>query len=312
MEKFPQINLQALDKRTVAQMGNYWKASKSANTWRAYERHLTQFQAWCENYDFTAEKISPAVINTYLTDAADHYSLSSIEQIMAALRFWFDQADGPNPTNHVSVKRLMEGIRREKGRLVKQSPALRFEKIQQVCIELAAQEGAKALRDRCLLLLGYFGAFRRSELAALYRQDLHESERGFTVMVRKSKTDQHGKGMLKAMPYRKEALTCPASTLKKYLDLLPVADNQPLFTSINRWGKVSQKAISDKAVDLIVKEYFGKEYSAHSLRAGFITDARKRGASDAAITAQTGQKAVTLERYTRFVDVWEMNAALDI
>jgi integrase len=171
------------------------------------------------------------------------------------------------------------------------------------------------LRDRALLLLGFAGAFRRSELVSLDVEDLEFSRAGLVVRLRRSKTDQEGQGRRIGVPRGQRAETCPLMALQAFLKAASI-ESGPLFRGVNRHGQLLQGRLSDRAVALVVKrrvEAVGldpERFAGHSLRAGLATSAAAAGASERAIAKQTGHKSMAvLRRYIRDGDLFRDNAA---
>jgi integrase len=170
-------------------------------------------------------------------------------------------------------------------------------------------------RDRALLLVGFAGAMRRSELVGLDVTDITHRDEGLAITIRSSKTDQEGAGRQVAIPIGRDPETCPVRALQGWLDAAGIEDG-PVFRPIDRHGNVSPDRLSDRAVALIVKrsaEGAGLDpslYSGHSLRAGFATTAAANGASERAIANQTGHKSMeVLRRYVRHGSLFTDNAA---
>ncbi|MEL6845685.1 MAG: site-specific integrase, partial [Bacteroidota bacterium] len=260
----------------------------------------------------------PASIDTiaaYILNLEDHYKLSSLQRKVSSISKAHQEAGyvEENPVASPQIRELMKGLRRDyKSKGQTQAPAIRLAQITPVCQGLLADGGMKAVRDRAIILIGFFGAFRRSEVASLMAEDIQRNENGLTITLRYSKTDQEGEGFVKAFPYRADMATCPVRALDLWQNNSGSLSGI-LFRSVDRWGNVKDKSISDRDVDRIVRYYFGPDYSAHSLRAGFVTEAAAKGANTQAIMRQTGHKsAPTVQRYTRFNDAWEGNAVMDI
>jgi integrase len=133
-----------------------------------------------------------------------------------------------------------------------------------------------------LLLLGFAGAFRRSELVALDVADLEETEDGFKIVVRRSKTDQEGHGVTIAIVRGHHA--CPVKAVKAWLRAAGITEG-PLFRPVAKGGRLGEQRLTDKSVCDLVKAYAARlglkpaDFGAHSLRAGFLTSAARRGAS---------------------------------
>jgi integrase len=174
--------------------------------------------------------------------------------------------------------------------------------------------GDKGIRDRSLLLLGFAGAFRRSELVSLDVSDLEFVDRGLLVNLRRSKTDQEGEGRKIAIPFARGAV-CPVRALRDWLEIGGITHG-PIFRPINRHGNISGERLTAHAVATIVKERAAAlglnpaRYAGHSLRAGLITSAAAIGVSVWKIKAQSGHRSdAILSRYIRDADLFTNNAA---
>jgi len=179
---------------------------------------------------------------------------------------------------------------------------------------LSHMTGTRGIRDRALILVGFAGAFRRSELVALDYDDVAFVKEGLTLMLRRSKTDQVGEGRKIAIPFARSH-ACPVKALTSWLDHAGI-NSGPLFRNVKKGGDIGLGALSPQSVAAIVKEYAAKagldadRYSGHSLRAGLITSAAKAGVSSWKIREQTGHKSdVMLQRYIRDAKIFEANAA---
>jgi integrase len=174
------------------------------------------------------------------------------------------------------------------------------------------------LRDRALLVLGFAGAFRRSELVALEVADLAFGVEGLTVTIRRSKVDQEGEGEGVGLPYGSHAATCPVRTVRRWLDAAGIVEG-PVFRSVDRHGNVGSQSMAGRSVALIVKraaEGAGLDparFSGHSLRAGLATSAAQAGKSERTIMRQGRWRSVTTaRRYIRDADLYRDNAAAGI
>jgi integrase len=171
------------------------------------------------------------------------------------------------------------------------------------------------VRDRALLLLGFAGAFRRSELVSFNVDDVRVVANGLEVTLRRSKTDQEGEGRLIGVPYGSNPATCPVRAMRAWLDRSEMLDG-PLFRAVDRGGNVGPTRLTAAAVALIVKRHAQRigldpaRFAGHSLRAGFATSAALAGVDALEISRQTGHKSLSMvQRYTRPATIWQMNAA---
>jgi integrase len=170
-------------------------------------------------------------------------------------------------------------------------------------------------RDRAVLLVGFASALRGSELVALNVEDMENRDEGIVLVKRRSKTDQEGVGSRVALPYGSDSETCPVRALRGWLEGAEISTGA-IFRAVDRHGNVSAGRLTQRAVALIVKRSAdlagldGDLYSAHSLRAGFVTTAAANGANERAIAAQTGHRSMeVLRRYVRHATVFTDNAA---
>jgi integrase len=211
------------------------------------------------------------------------------------------------------VRNTLKGIRRTLGTAAAQkSPTLTDDIRAMVGATDACLIGA---RDRALILLGFAGAFRRSELVGLNIADCAFGKDGLTVTLRRSKTDQDGTGRKIGIPYGSNPETCPVRTIQAWLEVAGI-NSGPLFRSINRHGRVQSGRLSDIDVARVVKKLAERagldpvKYAGHSLRAGHATSAAIAGASERSIMAQTGHRSVQMvRRYIRDGSLFRENSA---
>jgi len=234
-------------------------------------------------------------------------ALSSIEQALAAinkaheLKGWF-----PSPTKAPAVRTVMQGIRRTLGQRKRQKEPATADILRSALKDLG--DSLIEVRDRALLLLGFAGAFRRSELAGLNLEDLSFRSEGVLISLRRSKTDQEGHGLSKAIFFASDPKTCPVRALRTWLERSKITEGR-LFRSVDRHGRLG-KSLSDRAIALVVKKRLPEgDFSGHSLRAGFITTAALQGKPERSIMKQTGHRSHRILReYVRTATVFEDNA----
>lgn len=248
----------------------------------------------------------------YLTDLAATHKPGTLQRRVSAISQAHQAAKLPVPTKG-AVAKTMAGIRRTCGTAQRGKTAARTQEIR--AMVATCDEGPLGTRDRALLLLGFAGAFRRSELVGLDVADLHFGTDGLTVTIRRSKTDQEGAGQKVGIPYGSTPATCPVRNLRAWLDASGITDG-PVFRGVDRWGHVLGERLSDKAVARAVKraaEAAGldpAQYAGHSLRAGLATAAAEAGVSERAIMAQTRHKSAPMvRRYIREGNLFRENAA---
>ncbi len=217
-----------------------------------------------------------------------------------------------SPTHHAMVTNTMKGIRRTKGTASEQKTPTLTEDIRAMVD--ATDAGIIGTRDRSMVLLGFAGAFRRSEIVALDVEDCTFGKDGLTVTLRRSKTDQDGVGRKIGIPYGSNPDTCPVRTIQTWLEMAGI-DSGPLFRSINRHGKVRAGRLSGIDVARVVKKLAKRagldpsKYGGHSLRAGHATSAAIAGAKERSIMKQTGHRSVQMvRRYIRDGSLFRENS----
>jgi site-specific recombinase XerD len=204
---------------------------------------------------------------------------STLGRRVAAIRYAHKLASHAVPTEDERVKATMRGIRRSLGTAARKKAPATADRI--VAMVLAAGNDLKGLRDRALLLIGFAGAFRRSELVALDLEDFEETELGFKVTIRQSKTDQEGQGQ--SIAILKGSVICPIAALKAWLAAACIASGA-VFRSVKKGGRLGNRLSAQSVADIvkIYAERVGLDpalFAGHSMRAGFLTSAAKRGAS---------------------------------
>ena len=273
----------------------YQQASKADATVRAYTSDARAFQAWCGRYGFRSLPASPEAVSGFLAaEAQAGRSASTIGRRLAAIGYAHKLAKAPDPTDDEDVRATMKGIRRRAGVAPRQKAAATADVL--AALLMRTPDTLTGKRDRALLALGFAGAFRRSELVALDVADLVEDPEGLRVRVRRSKTDQEGRGLEKAIPHGR--FIRPVALVRDWLDAAGIVEG-PVFRPVSRSGNVRQGEgvrLTTQAVADIVKRYCtaagldAATFGAHSLRAGYITTAAERGADLARIMDQSGHR----------------------
>ena len=298
------------------QAKNYARHAKSHNTRRAYASDWDDFARWCQPYGFVPLPARPETVALYLTALADALKTSTLGRRLATISQVHQAAGHETPTTAAPVRLVWAGIRRAKGTHQQgKAPAVTAEMRRMVD---TLDERLIGVRDRALLLLGFAGAFRRSELVGLDLADVHAGHDGLTVTIRKSKTDQEGQGRKVGIPYGSHPHTCPVRSMAAWREKSELTEGA-LFRAINRHGKMQPGRLSDRAVALIVKRAAlaagldPAKYAGHSLRAGLATSAAQAGVSERSIMAQTGHKSVMVaRRYIRDGSLFRDNAAAQV
>jgi integrase len=298
----------------------YMAAALAGSTKRAYRADWRAFVAWCEDRGVSALPASSRAISGYLAHLADTgRKVSTIGRALAAISEGHRAKGYESPRSSAVVKRELQGIRRRLGVAPEQkAPVLVAElrdMVRSLDVEAEGRMGLQALRDRALLLVGFAGAFRRSELVALNVGDLQFTEDGVRITVRRSKTDQEGEGREVGIAHGQHAITDPVRALRAWLEAAGI-ERGPIFRAIVPDGTVSSKRASDKAVARLVKRAANAAgldpatVSGHSLRAGLVTSAAMAGRPTHAIMKQTGHKSdAMVRRYIRAASLFKENVS---
>jgi integrase len=287
----------------------------SPATRKAYRSDFALFALWCTARGLNACPAAPEVICAFVADeAVNGTRVATITRRIAAIRYAHAlKGIDPLPTTSEAVKATMKGIRRTAGA----APTRKAPATHGIIAGMIAccPETLRGTRDRALLLLGFAGAFRRSELAALTVADLDPIEAGLRVTVRRSKTDQEGKGQVVAILAGSRLK--PVDAVMAWLEAATITEG-PLFRAIDRHGNVLPEALSTRSIAEIVKKHARRiglnadQFSAHSLRAGFITSAAKSGAGLFKIMDVSRHRSVeTVRGYVRDAEMFKDHAGQD-
>lgn len=291
----------------------YGAAARSPATRRAYQADLAHFHAWCAEHGLDALPAAPQTVALYLTALSERLKVATLARRFTAISVAHRAAGHTSPTAHPAVRDIMAGIRRTMGVAPAKKAALSLTDLRAMLAGVG--ESRIGLRDRALLLTGFAGGFRRSELIGLNVEDLVFEPEGVVVTLRRSKTDQDGAGRVIGLPRGQHEATCPQRALRMWMDCAGIVTG-PLFRAVDRHDNVSEARLSDRAVALIVKRVArgagldAAQFAGHSLRAGLATAAAASGASERSIQLQTGHRSERVLRgYIRRGTVWIDNAA---
>jgi integrase len=287
---------------------SYIEAGIAPATRRAYRADLDHFRAWGGDVPATDGQIA-----AYIAAHATTLKVATLTRRLAAISVAHDAQGMPNPVRSPLVRATMRGVRRERGSAQRQAKPLLREDL--FALLVAMGDGVKDARDRALLLLGFAGGFRRSELVGLDCTDIERVRQGIIVILRRSKTDQDGQGRKIGIPFGRTKW-CPVGTLDRWLDAASIEDGA-IFRRVDRHARVLPERLSAEAVSLIVQErvaaagYDATTFSGHSLRAGFATSAAQAGVSSQKIRQQTGHASdAMLARYVRDGELFTGNPAV--
>lgn len=298
----------------ASQVQAYLRAARAANTIRAYRADWRDFAGWCTERGRSALPADPSTVALYLSDLSNRAKVSTLNRRLWALGQAHQLAGYEAPSHSPLIRELMAGIRRVQGSAPAGKAPLLVEDLRRMLAVLP--EGLLGIRDRAILLLGFAGAFRRSELVGLDVEDLALEVEGLVVHLRQSKTDPEGQGRKIGIPRGNSAAgTCAVEGVRQWLEKSGI-ESGALFRVMTRHGKVFDKRLSGEAVALVVKRYVDHlgydpaRFAGHSLRAGFATSAAARGKSERSIMLQTGHRSLTtVRRYIRDGNLFRDNAA---
>jgi len=299
----------------------YAKAARSENTLRAYRSSWNDFENWCTKHGEMALPAVPMTVAMYLSDRADKLKLGTLGHRLAAITVAHKLRGFPNPASkrEEPLQSVWKGIANKHTAAKKQVEPILKSDLKKMIAKLQKPETdtgreLRRLRDRALLLFGFAGALRRSELSAMKVNDLQSDVRGMKLSIRQSKTDQTGEGDVIGIPATGTQL-CPVTAVNEWLDFAGISEGN-VFRSI-RHGPVVLESVSTKSIANIIKKHVAAAgldptfYSGHSLRSGLITQAAQQGASELDIMRHSRHRSVpVLRQYVRKATVWQDNAAV--
>lgn len=293
------------------------EASKADNTKRRLRHEWASFETWCEKNRKQAMPAMPATVALYITDMAVpplNRATGTIEHALSTIGLAHRIAGHDDPSKSAPVASVLAGIRRTKGRAAKSKKALLLADMRLVCREIRPKTLA-GFRDKALIIVGWAGAFRRSELAAILFEDVEATKEGMVITINRSKTDQYGLGVRVGIPRGKGTKMCPVRALTIWLKRAGIK-NGAIFRGLTLNGEIRPNAISEEAIALIVKKrvkaagFDPKLYSAHSLRSGLITQAAMAGVQERDIMRQSRHKtSAAMRGYIQEASLFRENAA---
>src|SRR5450631_171477 len=299
----------------IGRVRRHIDARRAPATRRAYAHDVADFTNWCSTQGFAALPAAPEAVALYLDELVQQKKkLATIARRLAAIRFAHRAAEEEDPVGRTLVVATWQGIRRTLGRQQTHKAALMTDALRQLLATLGTTRLID-LRDRALLLIGFVGAFRRSELVGLDVADLQSDEaQGIVLRLRRAKTDQEGQGRLVGIP-RLAGESCPVAALEAWLKAAKI-NRGPLFRAVDRHGHVSPRRLHPYAVARIVQRAAAAAgldaatFAGHSLRAGFLTSAARGGADEQRMMEQSGHRSIEVaRRYIRRGKMWDEHPA---
>tara|TARA_B100000686_G_C16705699_1_gene926120 strand:- start:224 stop:1138 length:915 start_codon:yes stop_codon:yes gene_type:complete len=279
------------------------KSSKAANTLRAYKADFRDFTLFCQQNGLNSMPSEPKIITLYLTHLSKSSKFSTLKRRLASISVIHKLNGHYLDTKHPIITENLLGIRRVKGTYQKAKKPILINDLKLIVNAINQDNNPKKkIEKKALLLVGFAGGFRRSELVSVEYQDMEFVNEGVKIFVKRSKTDQSGEGMTKGIPYFSNPEYCPVVSLKNWMKESGIKS-----------GKVFD--MSDKNVALIIKKYTAlagldkNKYSGHSLRSGFATSTAELGAEERSIMAMTGHKTTQMvRRYIKEANLFKNNA----
>jgi integrase len=259
---------------------------------------------------------SPQTVALYITDRASTLASGTITRRLTSITKAHQSsgfAESPASTHNFILSQTLKGIRRTIGTAQVGKNPLLADDIR--AIIFASAEGPKGARDRALVLTGFSGAFRRSELARMNVLDLEFTADGIVVDVPVSKTDQEAAGRKVGLPFGDNPNTCPVLALRRWIKEAQISEG-PVFRKVGRYGHVSKRGLNSNSIGGLLKRAAARAgmrvepLGGHSLRSGHVTQAAMNGVAERVIMRQTGHRSTkTLRRYIRIGEMFRENAA---
>jgi len=311
MDNLPS-NIRNLEKETFFNISQ----SKSPNTIRAYKSDFADFAVFCKSNNLKSMPSDVKSLTIYLTflfKKKQKFStikrkLISISQVHKIKGYYIDVK------NPLIIENLL-GIKRQLGADQKGKKPLSIDHLRQIIEKIDEEKISelKKIRDKAIILLGFAGGFRRSELTNLDVEDVEFVDEGLKIILKKSKTDPFGKGLTKAIPFFENVKFCPVKNLKLWLEKSCINKGK-IFCRLTKSNNIFFKKITDQSIAKLIKHYLNrigvqnKNFSAHSLRSGFATATAEAGADERSIMNMTGHKSVQMvRRYIKETNLFKNN-----
>ena len=306
-------DIKALQEETLLNL----ESSKANNTIRAYKSDFKDFGIFCAQNGFKSLPSEPKIVSLYLTYlSTKDAKMSTLKRRIVSIGVIHKLKGFYLDTKHPSIIENIMGIKRRKGSVQKAKKPILISSLKKIInvIDEQKKDEIKKFRDRSIILIGFSGGFRRNEIVSLDCDDLDFVPEGLKINLRRSKTDQFGEGLTKALPYFDSSQYCPVVSLKKWIEVSKITSG-PIFRRFTKGSKLSNNRLTDQTVALLIKEYLqlagidSKNYSGHSLRSGFATSAAESGVEERNIMAMTGHKSTEMvRRYIKEANLFKNNA----
>jgi len=296
---------------------NNLKSSKANNTIRAYRSDFKDFGTFCAKNGFKSLPSEPKIVSLYLTHLSiKDAKMSTLRRRLVSIGMIHKLKGHYLDMKHPVIIENLMGISRKKGSYQRGKKPILINQLKAIInvIDNEKTEEIKKVRDKTIILIGFGGGFRRAELVYIDYEDLEFVPEGVKIIIRRSKTDQFGAGMIKGLPYFSNQTYCPVLHLKKWLELSNIKSGA-IFRKFNKGFSLNENRLTDQTVALLLKSYLtaagieNKNYSGHSLRSGFATVTAESGADERSIMAMTGHKTTQMvRRYIKEANLFKNNA----
>jgi integrase len=302
----------------------YAHLARAKATFRAYRQDWQHFTGWCEKQGLVSLPTTATILALYLTDQACHLSVTTLQRRLSGITAVHRQTGHILDVHNPQLVNVLDGIRRAHGRPALSKRALTSDELRQAVENLP--NSVQGIRDRALLLLGFAGALRRSELCNLDvafggtgKGWLKFTPEGIAICIRYSKENQEGVHIEEvAVPFGRCRITCPVEAIRVWIELSGISKGA-LFRVVLKSGRITEQRLSGDGVAQRVKAAARRVgidptlVAGHSLRAGFVTAASLAGRSDHDIMRHTRHKTSEMvRRYIRPVDLFRCSPAKSI
>lgn len=295
--------LTSRERELIDRANELFEERLAESTRRSYESGWRDFVSFCREVERTPLPAAVDTLAMYMTDRHDEHAPGTIQQRLAAIQYVHDQADEKSPTRAKRIEGMMRAIQRDSDHSEKEAPPLLTRHVKKMVDHLRQTRNRaegnndgnhlRALRDESVILVGYAGALRRSEIASIHKEHLVDHDGGYALLIPESKTDPKGQGQYVGLT-RTGSEHCPCGALDRWLGHAEITQG-PVFRGVHWSGSVYDGSITARTVHDIIQETARKadlsvEPTGHSLRAGHITQATINDVPDGVIRAQSRHK----------------------
>jgi len=298
----------------------YSQKSKSANSVRAYRFAWAKFTTWCDSNNYQPfvppHNSYEFLVGLFIASMAKTKQLKpkSLESYLAGLKHFYAERGIAVDTRHTEIRKAMSGIKRELGTKQNRKAPLTTENIKLLIDTIGHLVWPIEVRDKAMILIGFAGAFRRSELVGIDIEHLSFEQNGVSIFIPKSKTDQQMEGRFIDIPFSPNEQYCPVRALQAWIRCAKT-EKGAIFLQVHKGGKIIRERLGDRSVALMLKRRckpfgFSDDIAGHSLRAGHVTASIKNGTPETWIMRQTGHTSInTLRKYERLNREFQANSA---